>query len=214
MDGGGALQPDSVPALPDAVCVERARGGSPEARELLARCFVPELRRFVAARAGSALQRFAAVEDLVQESLARAFAALDHLRAGAGAEDFRALLFQHANWVVMRQGRRASGFTPESVLHAPDGAPPDPQAPMRSSGTVTRRDERRWLEERIARLDEKYAAVLRLYLDRKGFAEIAAELRITEDAARKRFLRASRMLQESNEVPEEPPPVRAHRARC
>lgn len=194
---------DAPSSAPDALCIENARSGSPAAREALVQHFSPALRRFLAARAGPALRRFARPEDLVQEILAGVFGALDRLRPGAGPEDFQALLFQHANWVVKRQGRHAREFTPESVLLRPEGARLDPAASAHSTGTVTRRDERRWLEERIGRLDEKYAAVLRLYLARKSFAEIALELGIREDAARKRFLRASQTLQRTEGAGEE-----------
>jgi DNA-directed RNA polymerase specialized sigma24 family protein len=46
----------------------------------------------------------------------------------------------------------------------------------------------------LARLEPKYAAALGLYLDGASFAEIAKQLAIEEEAARKRVLRATKML--------------------
>lgn len=194
MDTHHERTPERNPALLDSRCIERACEGSAAAREALVAHFTPVLRRFVKRRLGTRLRRFVGVEDLEQEIFVNALDALSRLRPGAGHEDFRKLLFQHANWVLLRQGGRAGRFTPQS--HGVSGSAEgyDVRAPSLSTGEVTRADLRRWVDERIAQLDEKYAVVVRLYLDNKSFAEIGTSLEISEDAVRKRFLRASQKL--------------------
>ena len=55
---------------------------------------------------------------------------------------------------------------------------------------TTRHDANRWLRALVSRLDEKYAGVVRLYLEGRTTAEIAEELGIREETARKRLTRA------------------------
>jgi RNA polymerase sigma factor (sigma-70 family) len=179
--------------------IAQARAGSKPAQDALLRYFVPVVLDYLGKRVGSRLVRYAGIEDLAQEVLLRGMNGLDHLRAEAQLEDFRAILFRHAQWVLAKRGRQAGEFLGETALGAGDlsEAPIDLGArrhEVESTGPVTREDRSQWMRSLLARLEPKYASALGLYLDGASFAEIAAQLDIEEEAARKRVLRATKML--------------------
>lgn len=173
--------------------VAAARSGSLEAQETLSRRFQSTLESVVRVRMGTRLRRFATPEDIAQEAMVNALKVLDRLREGAGFEDFRAILLKNAEWLLLNLGRRARGFVGPSQV-AMDQGPVERAVSTLTRGPVTRADDRRWLEEKIARLDDRYAEVLRLHLEGKNIAEIADEMGLLEDAARKRHKRAIELL--------------------
>lgn len=182
--------------------LRRARVGSPEAVEELVKRCSPSLEAYLRRRAGARLQRFTSIADLRQEVLLRGVDALRLLPDDATLEDFQALLQRHAQWALGGAARRVQRIDGESVAHGGDAA--GPPAPTRSEGDVTRQDERRWLEQQIAELEEPLAAVVRLRLQGRTFAEMADELGVGEDAARKRYLRASLLLRRRSGEPGSP----------
>ena len=64
-------------------------------------------------------------------------------------------------------------------------------SPDVSTGEVTRQDEIEWLMGHIDRLPPKQATIIRKRFSGVEFASIAAEFGISEEAAQKRYLRAS-----------------------
>lgn len=175
--------------------VVAARSGDERAHATLAEWCRPDLEAHAARRMGARLARFSTPEDVAQEALVRAVRALSSLDESAVFSDFRAIAKQHANWVLRDRGQQAQRFVAESVIHPPAmDAPPDRAASQRSRGPVTHADEVRWLRERLSSLDPKYGRVLELFLDGSTLPQIAAELDIGEDAARKRHSRALELL--------------------
>lgn len=181
-------------------CLERARAGVEDARNELVRFFTPALRQSILLRSGARLRRFTTPEDLVQEIFKQTFASIDRLRHGADAEDFMRLLFQHAGWIIMRQGRRAREFNTESEGPEAFTVPDAREVSQHSTGIVTRADDRRWLDDQVGKLSPIYAAVIRLYLEGKSFPEIAEALEVSESAVRQRFRRAALQLRTAEEA--------------
>ena len=61
---------------------------------------------------------------------------------------------------------------------------------------MTRADERSALEAAIATLPDELASVVRARAEGSTWAKVGTQLGISEDAARKRFVRAARMLRD------------------
>ncbi len=194
---------DGVPAPAGlAELIPLARGGDSVAVSTLLDHYAPLLRTYLERRSGGGIRRFADLEDVAQEARTSLVQGLGHLREGADLDDFKRLLLLHASWALGKVGRRASAFAGESSAGAK--VTPDRAATGPTTGTVTRRDRNAWLVSRIESLGEGSAAVLSGFLAGKSFAEIADALEITEEAARKRFLRASAKLGDT--TPEEGSP--------
>jgi len=174
----------------DPDLLRRARAGSREAiEELVERCS-PMLEAYLRRRSGARLKRFTSISDLRQEVLLRGVDALRLLPDDATLDDFQALLQKHAQWAIGGAVRHAQRVAGESAT--PDAGPT--ATPTRSEGDVTREDDQRWLARQVEELEPPLAAVVRLRLAGLTFAEMSRELGIGEDAARKRFLRASVLL--------------------
>lgn len=172
--------------------LKRARAGSREALdELVERCS-PALEAYLRRCSGPRLKRFTSIADLQQEVLLRGVDALRLLPDDATLDDVQALLQRHAQWAIGGAVRRARRVDGESA--APDPGPSATPDPTRSEGDVTREDGQRWLARQIEDLEEPLAAVVRLRLAGRTFAEMSQELGVGEDAARKRYLRASLLL--------------------
>jgi RNA polymerase sigma factor (sigma-70 family) len=187
----------------EQLLIAAVKAGQGEAWNLLVLRYQDQLRRYLERGAGARLSRFITVEDLMQQVYARGMAAVSKLKEGARPDEFKALLLQHASWVLLNAGRGSSNFRGDSVMARgqPDGGEPsedhEPISPEpESMGPVTLRDHNLWLRRLVSRLDHKYSSVLELYLDGRSFPEIASQLSITESSARKRFLRAARQAKE------------------
>ena len=170
--------------------MQAARAGDRAARNALYERFEPRLRAYLARRVGKKLTRAVSVSDLCQDTFLQVLDALRVLPEDATLDDFQGLLFRHAQWIVGKQAEKHGGFRGEST----PGAAVDPVAPPndgRSKGEVTRLDELEWLRALVGTLPEDQAAVVRLRLDGRTFAEIARELGIRADGARQRYLRGS-----------------------
>ncbi len=187
----------------EQLLVQAAKSGDSEARGVLLTRYEDLVRGYLRKRMGDKLTRYVSVDDLLQEVLLRGAQAIEKLRPGARGEDLRGLLLKHAQWVLSVRGRRSGGFVGESVLQ--EGPTPssgtvspvlDLPEPAPSMGPVSKSDRNHWLKQLAKRLDEKYAAVLGLYLNGKTYREIAEELQITEETARKRFMRAASKLKD------------------
>ncbi|MEM7308952.1 MAG: sigma-70 family RNA polymerase sigma factor [Planctomycetota bacterium] len=181
---------DSDPS--DGRLVGRAQEGSDEALGRLVEACSPAVRRYLDRRVGAHLRRFVSLSDMEQEVLLQGVRALDRLSPDASVDDFQALLQRHAQWVIGKAARRHRLSQGESE-GGDAGAPRHEGA---SLGTVTRRDEARWLDERVDALAEPEARVVRLRLAGHTFAAIAELLGLGESAVRKRYLQAARRLRE------------------
>jgi len=188
----GELDPVE-PTLVDGL-VREARSGSIEAQESLYQAFVAPLRGYLTSRCGPQVVRAVSIDDLCQETFLRSFEAIGVLPHDAGIEAFRGLIFRNAGWLIgktlrkfeRQQGESAIGVPVADAIHDPLGT--------RSQGTVTREDGEHWLFALIDRLESGHAAVLRLRMRGAQFDAIAEELEISVDAARKRYLRGSKLL--------------------
>lgn len=174
--------------------LERARAGEEQAATALVRAFDAELRGYLARRMGSKLRRFGSPDDLAQEVHVRALRALGKVDALPSLDDYRGILLQHAGWVLADHGKKLGRMEGASVVAGvgDDGnrAAIELARSVSSTGTVTRVDEGRWVGVLVERLEPLYREVVQLKLAGRSFAEIADELAITEDTARKRFVRA------------------------
>ena len=171
--------------------IRRAQEGDQEALNALLEEGAPMVRRLLDRWVGQGLGRFVSVSDLEQEVLLRGVQGLGRFGANASVEEFRALLVTHTRWAVANASRRHQGSAGES--QASDGPTPDDP---RSMGSVTRADEASWLESRLDRLPEGQAEVVRMRARGQTFAQIGKAIGVGEDAARKRFLAASRKIRE------------------
>lgn len=164
-------------------CLALLRAGEPRAVERLSALLRPMVEALVRRRLTGRGRRWAEVDDLVQGIL---FEIVREIGARVPADEGE----------LLRRVRRTVGcrvkdawrnhqdlLGESSVDFAPPGAGRSP-----STGPVTAEDRRRWLEELVARLPEKYAEVVRLC----GFEELtcveaAARLRLEPDTVRKRY---------------------------
>jgi len=195
MDSG-----DAHPVDAERTLVREARSGSRDAlNRLLSRCS-PVVQHYLERQVGRRLRRYASIADMRQDVLLRCVEALEHLPDEATVRDFESLLLRHARWAVLKAARSRRQTAYASDLLPRDAGSPDPADTLRTTGTVTRQDQHRWLNRLLEGLDEPLAAVARLRLGGATFGAIADELGIGEDAARKRFLHASRQLRERGGV--------------
>lgn len=174
--------------------IARAKSGDPDALEQLIRGCASGVRAHLERMVGERMRRNASVSDLEQEVLARSREVLGRLPEGAGTADFENLLHRHVSWVVgnaVERGRRFEGETA-----APHGPCDEAAVPLFEDGTVTRADERSALEAAIATLPDELASVVRARAEGSTWAKVGTQLGISEDAARKRFVRAARMLRD------------------
>jgi len=189
------LEQEEHPAL-----VQAAREGDGQAADQLLELIAPQLLSWLDRQMGSRLRRFLSVADVAQESLASLLGSLDRLRPGAGLSDVRKLMFQHARWIVMRRGSDAGRFQGESVMGRTSNYDPPENSGVRSAGEVTLEDELSWLSELIQELDEEVGVVMTRRLEGVPFADLAAQLGLTESAVRKRFDRGLEELQRLGEA--------------
>jgi RNA polymerase sigma-70 factor (ECF subfamily) len=139
-------------------------------------------------------------EDLTQETLLKALAAVKSFRAGS---NFRAWLFRigHNNFVNLKRTERRTGHPlPEDAAGPPVAAPPE---------TAADREAVRVVAKAIAELPVEFRAALVLRADEGlSFREVAAVLRITEETARWRVFKARQKLMKVL-APELLPPAKA-----
>jgi len=173
--------------------ISQARAGTPEAVELLCRHFEPRLEDYVERHMGASARRWVEPADIVQGVLFEVVPRLRELPFELDAEDLARRLFRTASSRIrdaVRRHARKSGesYAPEQALHA-RGRAAHPEDG--SSGSVTQADTRRWLEELVARLPERYALPVRLVgLQGQSYDEAAEVLGIERETVRKRYERA------------------------
>ena len=174
--------------------IQEAKAGSQSARGELFEQMSPALQGYLRRKVGQRLGRAVSISDIAQESFLRSFDELGRLERGAGMDDFKGLLYQHAQWLLGKAARKNRDFLGESVVGSPLPATlRDRQASM-TTGEVTRADRRGWLQRQIERLGPEDAQILQMRGRGMSFDEIATELDLQVATAQKRCLRASRRL--------------------
>jgi RNA polymerase sigma-70 factor (ECF subfamily) len=126
-----------------------------------------------------------AAEDLVQETLLTAFAALPRFRAGS---NFRAWLFRiaHNNFINQRRAAVKQGGVLGDNLAAPGDEPVD---------QLARREAEALARDAIRALPPEFRAALLLRIEEGlSFREIAGVLGLTEETARWRVFKARQKL--------------------
>ena len=176
--------------IPEDELVYRACAGDRTACDALFRRCSGPLRRWLQKHTGQQLRRAISISDLAQETFLGALSAMRGLPGALTLSEFEGVLFQHARWQVWGHAKRLGRFAGESLAPAGPGTDAPP-----SQGTVTRRDELAWMRSIVARLPLDQARVIELRLDGVPFDVVAERLEITEEAARKRFLRGSLAIQ-------------------
>jgi len=164
-----------------------------EALEALIDLSQPQVQDYLERRTGARLRRFVSVSDLRQETLLRARGIIDTLSPEASVEDFRALLFQNAEWMIRNAARGSERLHGESAAAAPQAEVTHERVPTPSSD-VALNEEVRWLNGLIDQLDEEAAQLVRMRMAGRTFREIAEGLSVGEDAARKRYSVAAEKL--------------------
>ncbi len=200
----GLVENESDALDEEQLLVRNAMKGSKEARGALLARYEGLVRNYLRKRMGHRLVHHLPVEDLLHEVFLRGAKAMEKLKDGARGEDLARVLLQHARWVLADHGRQAGHLVRESDLAGSgDGEQVvlDRAMPTPSTGPVTMQDRQLWLHGLSKRLEPKYASVIDLYLQGKKHGQIAAELGINEETARKRFLRAVQQLRESMDDP-------------
>jgi DNA-directed RNA polymerase specialized sigma24 family protein len=116
---------------------------------------------------------------------------LDRLPPSAGARELVQRVRRTASCRVKDALRNQRNFIGESAVDLAL----TPLDRTRSTGPITAEDRRRWLEELVARLPEKYAAVVRLCgFEQLTCVEAAARLELEPDTVRKRYEAARQAL--------------------
>ncbi len=124
-------------------------------------------------------------EDLTQESLLKAFAALERFKAGT---NFRAWLFRIAYNSFVNQ-RRSAVRQRESL---PDNLPDSDEGPAEQAA---QRETQAMLAEAIRRLPAEFRAAFLLRVEEGlSFRQIAGILNLTEETARWRVFKARQKL--------------------
>lgn len=177
----------------DRQLIREARAGSREALgRLLALC-APTIEAYLRRHVGAALRRHASLSDIQQVAMLRGVDALRRLPDTASLSDAKALFLRHARWAIGHSVRQAQAMAGESDARA-DRRPAALAVPQSSEGVVTRGDELRQLESDVRRLPRELGDAVRLRLRGRTFREIAVVLGVSEDAVRKRLLRAAVLL--------------------
>ena len=164
-------------------CLAPLRSGAPGAVERLCKVLRPMVEGIVRRRLNGRRQRWVEVDDLVQGILVEAIRELGELPPSADAGE------------LLRRVRRTTGFRMKDAWRSQQnliGESADlartPAERSPSTGPITAKDRRRWLEELVARLPEKYAVVVRLCgFEQLSCSEAAARLKLEPDTVRKRY---------------------------
>lgn len=179
----GAREPETTAEIVDAI-----RGGDRERFGGLYARSAPALAVWAAVRIPAALRSRLDPEDLAQEVWSRAFARFATFDPALGP--FRAWLFGIARHVLLQTFRtlreRLDQGSPESA-HVIEDVPDDVTSLSRR---LARSDDVRRIVAQVATLDDgERMLFLRHGIEGAPLGEIAAELGITREAAKKRWMR-------------------------
>ncbi len=193
MSGGSASGDSTGPLL------ARARTGDREAAETLLARDAGRLRLYVRARIGGALARRVDVDDVVQETLFRAFSALPRFEGEDGGRffGFLATLARHVLADVARAARRQKRSARVEPIAPADWSrsslalrEPRAETPGPATRVVLSEDQRR-IESALASLPAHQRRVIVLrQLEQRSARDVAALTGSTEGAVHALYRRA------------------------
>lgn len=164
--------------------VQRARAGDREARGALYDLLARDVQRCVCA-----LNRrlpHSEVEDAVQETFLRLFAALERYEGDRPLRPFALGIARRVTLELGRRGRRSAG-EPEELAQAPSSDTPAPERAQRA-------EERRGVQAALESLDDELRAALSLrHTQRLTMRELATSLECSVPTARQRLRKAARL---------------------
>lgn len=169
----------------------RARAGDGAAFAALVARYQERLHAFVSRRMGAQARRRSEPDDVLQAVVLTLWERLASYPEDLEEDELRAYVLQIAKWrIADLMKRRREGGESQMPREAPARAPTD-------AGPVTRADERAWTREQIARLEPKYAEVLkRFHVEGESVAQIAHALGLGIDAVKQRLVRGRARLRE------------------
>lgn len=189
--------------------IRRARSGDREAFDALARSHEGALRGILTCHLGPGLRGRVEVDDLLQDTLLRAFRSMEQFR-GESNDAFRSWITVIAQHVVVDRGRKLLAEkadyrreVPLEASRATDSSgsgrrAADAQAPQASPSRILRREERlERLLEAIHQLSPDHRKVILLTLvERLQAREVAQQMERSDKAVSMLLLRAMRALRE------------------
>lgn len=181
-----------------SVLLRKAREGDGGAFGHLCSVFMDDMREMVQrkfARRADARQvrRRIDVDDILQEAMLRAFREVGEWPADLSVGELRARFLVLSKQAVSNTTRRA--YFDREYGAATRAAPLDRAVPPATTGPVTRADDvRRALLAAELLPDGLNQAVMHRYLEDNGLKELAAELGVSVDAAKKRVSRGLQKL--------------------
>lgn len=172
--------------------IGRARAGDPAAFERLAAALRPRLEALVRTRLGTHLERLAERDDVIQETLLRAFRSIDGYRP-TGEDSFFRWLGGIANHVILEFAKKER----REVIVPLDADVPD--SSHVSQSTAGRRKERfERLKRALDSLSPDHRRVILLArVERLPIKEVARRMERTPNAAAQLLWRALQNLKES-----------------
>jgi len=178
--------------MDDAQLIEKASAGDRTAFEELVSAHRPRLEALVRTRLGSQLERFVELDDVVQETLLRAFRSMAQYRPD-GEDSFLRWLGGISNHVLLEAAKRSR----RDVIVPLDVEPAD--GSQVSASRAARREERfARLEHALASLSPDHRQVILLArVDRLPMKEVASRMGRTPGAAAQLLWRALQNLKES-----------------
>ncbi len=177
---------------PSRKLVERASDGDGLAADALLERFLPELRAFVARRAGPGLERRESTSDLVQSTCREVLQHLPRFRYD-GEDGFRRWLFKtalrkiqdrHCYWQAERR-RAERETTAEPLSPSRSRGREGPRTSATPSRAAAASEELERVARALAELPESYREVIRLHqVEGLSHQEIAGRLGTSEAYAR------------------------------
>lgn len=177
---------------PSRKLVERASDGDGLAADALLERFLPELRAFVARRAGPGLERRESTSDLVQSTCREVLQHLPRFRYD-GEDGFRRWLFKtalrkiqdrHRYWQAERR-RAERETTAEPLSPSRSRGREGPRTSATPSRAAAASEELERVARALAELPESYREVIRLHqVEGLSHQEIAGRLGTSEAYAR------------------------------
>lgn len=173
-------------------CLAALRSGESDAADRISRELRPLVEGYVRRHLSARARRWVEVDDVVQGILLETVRQLPELPADAGAGELVRRVQRTASCRVRDAARNHGALLGESASPRGEAERPERRG---SVGEVTAEDRRRLLEALVARLQPKYADVVRLCgLEQRSFVEAGRALGLEPDTVRKRYETALKAL--------------------
>ncbi|MEM7306938.1 MAG: sigma factor-like helix-turn-helix DNA-binding protein [Planctomycetota bacterium] len=169
-----------------------ARRGDRSAQDRLCLAFYPDVLAYARRKMGPRAQRLDSPESVANEGLAKTMREIGGLPASAGLGDLRARLYRNTWTRIANLVNGHEGFLGQSADAHPS-APPVPAT--RTTRTVTRRDQVRFLRALIRLLRPKYRKAVYLHaISGWSYDLIADRLGLRRDTAKRHYGRGVQAL--------------------